>query len=123
MSKAEEALGLLDQDKSDVITQWSDRPFLFEGEILLSEGLISELWTGLAGKGISSAEISRISLVDENSYKTFADTWEASTWFLNYTGEKTLMVFFNWQDRELVLLMNKQRGEKQPIQGFGEVRK
>jgi len=121
-SKAEEALNLLDQENSQLLTQWSNRPFLFEGEILLSEGLISELWSGLAGKGLSTAEISRIAVVDEQSYKAFADTWEVNTWFQNYTGPQTLMVFFNWEDRELVLLVDKQRGEDQPIQGFGEVR-
>jgi hypothetical protein len=71
--------------------------------------------------GLSDASIDHVSLIDQDSYMTFDNSWEAATWFNKYTDYKTLMVFYNWQNREIVLLVDRNKATQRRILGFSEV--
>jgi hypothetical protein len=115
-------LETVDDGEVGAAVAMSSRPFLFESEILVSEALVTDLWTGLSGLDFSSGEISGYGVIDGDSYRYFADSWEVRTWLENYTDETTALVFFNWQNRELVIVVDRNARAKQRIQGFGEVR-
>jgi len=120
-AKAGEFLESVDSEDSSLALKLSSRPFLFEGEILVSEGLVSSLYTGLSGKGLSEAELEHYETLTPENYQPFSDTWEAETWFQNYTDDQSLLVFFDWRNSRLMVLVDRDRRTEHPILGFGEV--
>jgi hypothetical protein len=120
-----EALRLLEMVETgdiDGAVDMTARPFLFESEILVSESLVSDLWSALSGVGFSTGELTQVRIVDGDSHQLFDDSWEVRTWMENYTDENTALVFFDWDNRELVVIVDRSPRTERRIQGFGEVR-
>lgn len=112
----------LDRGDTEYLSVRTMRPFLFETEILVSAGLVDELWMNLSALEFSNAEMNRILTVDEESYSIFSNSWEAEQWFHNYVSNEDVLVFYSWRDRELVVVMDRSRSAEARILGFGEVR-
>lgn len=120
-----EALKLLDRvQNSDVegAMEMTARPFLFESEILVSDALVNGLWDDLAGIDFSDAQINRFAVIDPESARYFTNSWEVRTWLENYTDESAAVVFVDWQNRQLVIIVDRNIKSKKRIQAFGEVR-
>lgn len=119
--EAQDLIAAVDSGELDTAIDMSARPFLFEGEILLSEALVSDLWEGLSSLDFSQAELSGYTVVDSDSARFFEDSWEVRTWLENYTDETTAMVIFDWNNSQLVLIVDRSVGATQRIMGFGEL--
>lgn len=112
----------LDRGDTEYLSMQTVRPFLFETEILVSPGLVEELWMNLSSLEFEGAELNRITIVDEDSHRYFSSSWEAEQWFRNYVTDRDALVFYSWKNRELVIVMDRSRKAEARILGFGEVR-
>ncbi len=116
--------GYINQGETDTLMGSSSRPFLFESEILPTEAMLNDLWQGLIDAGVrfDDPRVREIRVVDGESYRVFADSWEVATWFTNYVSDPAYLVFLDTADQQLVIVLDKNKKNKQPYLGFGEVR-
>ncbi|MDC7223127.1 MAG: hypothetical protein PQJ60_05255 [Spirochaetales bacterium] len=124
---ASTALALTDsvnEGEADTLIGSSSRPFLFESEILPSEAMLDDLWQGLIDAGVTfdDPQVKEIRVVDGESYRVFAETWEVETWFKNYLSEPAYLVFLDTADQQLVIVLDRNKKNDRPIMGFGEVK-
>ena len=123
-AKAVAVTGQVNRGEADTLTGTSSRPFLFESEILPSEAMLNDLWQGLIDAGVTfdNPRVREVRVVDGDSYRVFAETWEVETWFKNYVKDPAYLVFLDTDDQQLVLVLDRNRKNRTPIMGFGEVR-
>jgi hypothetical protein len=115
----------LNSGNADAIGEICFRPFLFETEILISEGLISALWNGLidAGYKIENPVVSEITECGPDTYHLFAETWEVQTYYSKYIPEEAFLVrITGGGDREILLLLNRDLREDYRIMATRVVR-
>ncbi len=115
--------GRVNRGEADILTGTSSRPFLFESEILPTEAMLNDLWQGLVDAGVTfdDPRVREVRLVDGESYRVFADSWEVETWFKNYVKEPAYLVFLDTRDQQLVIVLDRSKKNKRPYLGFGEV--
>ncbi|MDC7218486.1 MAG: hypothetical protein PQJ59_00995 [Spirochaetales bacterium] len=123
-SEAVKITGQVNDGKADTLIGTSSRPFLFESEILPSESMLNDLWQGLIDAGVTfdDPQVREVRVVDGESFKVFAETWEVETWFKNYVSQPAYLVFLDTQDQQLVIVLDRNRKNDRPLMGFGEVR-
>ena len=123
-AKAIAVTGRVNRGEADTLTGTSSRPFLFESEILPSEAMLNDLWQGLIDAGVTfdNPQVREVRVVDGESFRVFADTWEVETWFKNYVKDPAYLVFLDTEDQQLVLVLDRNKKNSRPILGFGERR-
>lgn len=123
-SRAVRVTSQVNSGQVDTLMGSSSRPFLFEAEILPTESMLNDLWQGLVDGGVifDNTSVREVRVVDGESYKVFAQTWEVETWFKNYLSDPAYMVFLDTTDQQLVIIVDQSKKNKTPILGFGEVR-
>jgi hypothetical protein len=122
-SEALSITGKVNRGDGDKLIGSSSRPFLFESEILPSEAMLNNLWQGLIDGGVyfDNPQVREVRVVDGESFRVFAETWEVETWFKNYVTDPAYLVFLDTEEQQLVILLDRDKKNKTPILGFGEV--
>lgn len=108
----------------DALAGTSSRPFLFEGEILPTEAMLNDLWQGLTDGGVTFDDptVREVRVVDGESFKVFANSWEVEVWFKRYVPDPAYLVFLDTAEQQLVILLDRNRKNPRRVMGFGEVR-
>jgi hypothetical protein len=124
-SEALKITGKVNNGQVDSLAGSSSRPFLFEAEILPTQSMLNDLWQGLIEAGITfdNPTVREVKVVDGDSYRVFAQTWEVETWFKNYVKDPAYLVFLDTSDQQLVIVLDRNRKNPRRVLGFGEVRK
>lgn len=101
----------------------SGRPFLFEGEILISESLVNDLWNALAKSGylLTNPEVVDAITIDSTTpVRFYNESWEVEQWFNNYASENCIMVEVAGDEGALYLIINLDK-KSNPLIGLAEV--
>jgi hypothetical protein len=116
--EAMKAVGFMNSGSSGDLYRMSRNPMIFETEILASEKIILALWDGLkqGGYELKNPKVLSIKEAGPESYKSFADTWEASVFFKKYLPEMSYLVRVGGDGgREILFLINGERKIKYSI--------
>jgi hypothetical protein len=109
---------LMNEGKTDNLIKISRMPFLFETEILSSDKLMRTLWNGLkdAGYRIKNPVVSEIIEAGPDTWKIFADTWEAQIYYKKYAPGNAFIIRVKGDDeREIVFLLNRDKQDDYKI--------
>lgn len=98
----------------------SQRPYLFDGEIILLPRDIELLYQGLADGGftIHDYTIESVHRIDQTSYAQFADSMEVKTFFSKYLEPTTVLATVQGRNGRYLLLLDGQQGMYPKIYGF-----
>jgi hypothetical protein len=99
----------------------AEAPFLFDGEILFLQNHLTALWQNLyaAGFRLYDAKIIRNETLRGDSYREFADTMDAKTFFTKYLDGNTSLVEIRALSGTWIFLLDKGEVNGYPrIRGF-----
>ncbi|MCL1818267.1 MAG: hypothetical protein FWG35_04995 [Spirochaetaceae bacterium] len=98
----------------------AEAPFLFDGEIVYLQNVLSGLWRNLhaAGFRLADAAIVRNQLLTENSWREFGDTFDVESFFKKYLDKNTSLVEIKARGGTYLFLLNKEKDGYPVIQGF-----
>ena len=111
-------VALINDGKADELYAMTQTPFLLDGEIVVLDNDMRDLWETITSGG---AKVSNLVLVEsypveENTYKRFADTFEVKSYFERYVSKDGHVVIVETEDLRLFFLMDKtKKGAKKLI--------
>jgi hypothetical protein len=111
---------LFNSHQADALVDLSAKPFVFDGEILLMQQDLQQLYANLdrAGFDLRGYRIIAIEPVSENSYKRFADTMEMRVFFSKYIQSTATVVTVHAEHGRILLLLDGRKGRYPQIHGF-----
>ncbi len=109
---AEQVIGLLNSGQASELAAMSRTPFLLDGELLVLDADVAELWRGMVKSGfrIDAAASIEALPVDGETYRRFASTMEVRTFLEQYVGDSGSLVTLEAGRSRILLLLDRGRG-------------
>lgn len=116
----QKVIDLINEGEAEALMAQSRLPFLFDGEILMLERDVRNMWENLAGADFSmkNAEHEYIGPAGRYSYPPFADSMEVRTFFKKYLPEKSSIVRITADNGEFFLLLGPRDETAPTIIGY-----
>lgn len=117
---AEAVAESIDQGDSGLPASWSAVPFVFDGEIIVSSSVVSDLWDGIVGAGftLKNPVISSASPLSPEDYAVFRDSWEMKILFKNKLPRFSYKVTVEGVKGEMLLLVYRNGDRGYSIMGL-----
>jgi hypothetical protein len=111
---------LINAGKSAQLASRSTVPFLVDGEIVNLRSDVATFWEGIAKAGfrIEGAQLERGIPLTADSYKLFADTMEAKSFFAQYVTKDARILSLITAKGEHILLIYKEAFFSKHLYGF-----
>jgi hypothetical protein len=111
---------LFNQGQSEKLSDLSQKPFLFDGEILLMQQDLDILYGNLGNAGFKMEDYAIASLdrVDDSSYEKFAETMEVEVYFDKYIESSAVVATIKAKNGTFLLLLDGRKGPYPLIYGF-----
>lgn len=111
---------LINDGKVTQVEGLATTPFVLDTETLYLENDVTTMWNNLKNASfvMADAKMASTSLVDPESYKVFADTFDMKNYFAKYTGKNTSIVTIDTRDGKYVLLLDRKIHGYPRIQGL-----
>ena len=113
-------IGLVNSGQAAELASMSQTPFLLDGELMLLDRDVAELWSGMIKAGIKigpAASVKALPL-DGESFKRFASTMEAKTFFEKYVSDRGSLVVLQAGSSRILLLLERGKRGRTLIVGF-----
>lgn len=114
---AEQVIGLLNSGQATELAAMSRTPFLLDGELVLLDADVAELWNGMVKAGLridAAASVSALP-VDDETYKRFASTMEVRTFFDKYVSDRGSLVVLEAGRSRVLLILDRGRGSRRAL--------
>jgi len=117
---ADTVIEAINRGESTYPEQISSVPFIFDGEIVITQSAISRIWTGLVHVGftLENPVITSISPVISTDYSLFRSSWEMEVFFKNKIPENTYKVTIEGIEGEVLLLLNRVKSKEYSLIGL-----
>jgi hypothetical protein len=117
---AERIVGLVNSGQAAELAAMSRTPFLLDGELLLLDADVAELWKGIVAAGfrIEPGSSPTAGPLGAESYKRFASTMEVRTFFQKYVSDRGSLVELEAGRSRILLLLDRGRMGSAVIVGF-----
>lgn len=117
---AESIAESIDMGNSTLPAEWSTVPFVFDGEILVSQSTVSGMWNGIvdAGFTLTNPVITSISPVEAGDYPLFRNSWEMEVLFKNKIPKYSYKVTIEGVKGEMLLLMYRNEEKEYSVMGL-----
>ena len=117
---AEDVVQSLNSGDSRLPEEMSVVPFVFDGEIIISNSSVSRIWNGLidAGFVVTNPVVTAISPVVLEDYSLFRNSWEMEIFFKNKMPQYVYKVTIEGVDGEVLLLMNREKSRTYKVMGL-----
>ncbi len=123
-NSAEEIVELINDGEAKELYQMSRTPFLLDGEIIILDNDVRDLWKTITAHGARVKNLVLVEAypVEDKTYRRFADTFEVESYFKNYVSDEGHVVIVETEEFRLFLLMDKnKKGDKKLIGMKGPV--
>lgn len=117
---AEDIVQSLNKGDSELPEEISTVPFIFDGEIIVSQSSVSRIWNGLinAGFTVTDPEVTSISPVVSDDFALFRSSWEMEVFFKNRIPKYTYKVSIEGVDGEVLMLVNREKSRTYNLMGL-----
>lgn len=121
----QEVVQLINFGEPEELIGLSQPPFVLDGEILFSEGIVSDFWQGFRQSGflLKDARPVVTEEVSPGTYTRFSESKEMEIFFAKYLVERAVCVDLETAEGVVYLLLGEKKGDHPAILGFkGPVR-
>jgi len=116
----EKVVDLFNRGETEKLSDLSQKPFLFDGEIILMQQDLDIFYGNLTNAGfvIDDYSIASLDRVDDDTYKNFAETMEVEVFFNKYIESSAVVATIKAKNGTFLLLLDGRKGLYPLIHGF-----
>lgn len=119
-SAALEAVQSLNRAEPLFISAMSSVPFIFDGEILITNSSVSKVWKGISDAGFTVTDpvVTSLSHVAPEDYVLFRNSWELETFFKNKIPRYAYKITIEGLHGEVLMIVYRDKSRSYSLMGL-----